>query len=108
LQDIRADYPLPGPLCHAPEIEKGGGHFDIPGIVIAEPGIPRLDCGMKLEQGQIWKQGDVYLRIVKWSREEIVYKAIEDLVEKKGEQKTVSKKEFCRLIKGAELMPAKS
>jgi hypothetical protein len=59
---------------------------------------------LKLEQGQIWKQGDTYLRIVKWSRQAIDYKAFTDLVAREGEVVGVTKKEFCRLIKGAELM----
>jgi hypothetical protein len=59
---------------------------------------------LKLEQGQIWKQGDTYLRIVKWSRQAIDYKAFTDLVAREGAVVGVSKKEFCRLIKGGELM----
>lgn len=59
---------------------------------------------MKLEQGQIWKQGEDYLRIVKWSRMEIEYKQISNLETGEGTHHTATKKEFCRLIKGAELM----
>lgn len=59
---------------------------------------------MKLEQGQIWKQGDEYFRIVEWSRLNIVYKAIKDLATKEGTRHQVTKKEFCRLIKGAVLL----
>ena len=59
---------------------------------------------MKLEQGQIWKQGAEYFRITKWARTEIVYKTMTDPLSKSGELKTVTKKEFCRLIKGAELL----
>lgn len=59
---------------------------------------------MKLEQGQVWKQGDEFFRIVKWSRTTIVYKVMMDLVEKKGTVHEASKKEFCRLIKGATLV----
>lgn len=59
---------------------------------------------MKLEQGQIWKKGEEYIRIVQWSRETIVYKMITDPLAKKGEFQKVTKKEFCRLIKGAELV----
>ena len=36
---------------------------------------------MKLEQGQIWKQGDDYLRIVEWSRLSIEYKSMKDPAE---------------------------
>ena len=60
---------------------------------------------MRLHQGQIWKQGDEYLRIVKWSRLEIEYKAMKDLSSRDGTHHTVTKKVFCRLLKGATLVP---
>lgn len=59
--------------------------------------------GMHLEQGQIWKQGNDYFRIVTWERLAIEYKAMKDLDSKEGALHQVSKKEFCRLIKGAVL-----
>lgn len=59
---------------------------------------------MKLEQGQIWKQGADYYRIVHWSRMAIQYKLMGNPVSKIGTVHDVSKKEFCRLIKGAELL----
>ncbi|TDU69376.1 hypothetical protein EI77_03029 [Prosthecobacter fusiformis] len=59
---------------------------------------------MKLEQNQIWKQDDLYLRIVHWDRTFIVYKAMKDLATRQGTEQQVSKKEFCRLIKGAVLL----
>ena len=59
---------------------------------------------LKLEQGQIWKQGDVYYRIVKWTRLTIDYKILKDPSDKEGTLHPVSKKEFCRLIKGATLL----
>lgn len=62
---------------------------------------------MKLEQGQIWQQGDDFLRIVKWARTEITYKAMQDPLAKAGELHTVTKKEFCRLVKGAQLLTTK-
>lgn len=58
---------------------------------------------MHLEQGQVWKKGDEYLRIVTWERLAIEYKAMKDLESKEGEVHRVTKKEFCRLIKGAAL-----
>jgi len=58
---------------------------------------------MKLQQGQIWKKGDVYYLIVTWARLDIEYKEMRDLVTREGRLYDVSKKEFCRLIKGAEL-----
>ncbi len=58
---------------------------------------------MHLEQGQIWKKGDEYLRIVTWARLAIEYKAMKGLESKEGVLHQVTKKEFCRLIKGAVL-----
>ncbi len=59
---------------------------------------------MKLEQGQIWKQGEDYLRIVEWARLSIEYKVMKDPISKQGTLYRVSKKEFCRLLKGAVLV----
>ena len=64
---------------------------------------------MKLEQGQIWKQGDDYIRIVEWGRMSIEYKSMKDPASKEGTRHRLSKKEFCRLLKGAALLtPEKS
>lgn len=60
---------------------------------------------MKLEQGQIWQLGDAYLRIMTWERLAIEYKTLHDPQAKDGTLQRVSKKEFCRLIKGAALLP---
>ena len=60
---------------------------------------------MKLEQGQIWKQGEVYYRIVEWARLHIEYKQMKDPATKQGTFHQLSKKEFCRLLKGAVLIP---
>ena len=59
---------------------------------------------MKLAQGQIWKKETVWLRIVGWARLTIEYKEMPAADSKEGPQHTVSKKEFCRLIKGAVLV----
>jgi hypothetical protein len=59
---------------------------------------------MKLQQGQLWKKGSEYIRIVNWARLEIEYKTMTDLESGKGTLHQMSKKEFCRLIKGAELI----
>jgi hypothetical protein len=58
---------------------------------------------MKLEQGQVWKKGKNYYRITEWARMFIQYKQTQNLDRKEGEVIEVSKKEFCRLIKGATL-----
>lgn len=59
---------------------------------------------MKLEQGQIWKKGDEYLRIVEWARLSIEYKVMKDPATKEGTVHRATKKEFCRLLKGAVLL----
>lgn len=57
-----------------------------------------------LEQGQLWKQGDKYFRIVIWERLAIRYKETDAPDAAEGTIHDVTKKEFCRLIKGAELV----
>jgi hypothetical protein len=60
---------------------------------------------MKLGQGQIWKKDGHYLRIVRCERLEVEYKTHESLVGKDGVKTVTSKKDFCRLLKGATLLP---
>lgn len=59
---------------------------------------------VKLRQAQVWKRGEEYLRIVRLERLEVEYKSTTSPTAKKGTHHTVSKKEFCRLIKQAELL----
>jgi len=64
---------------------------------------------MKLCQGQIWKQGKEYIRIVRLERLEVEYKSMTGLADKAGAKIVASKKDFCRLLKGAhQLQPAKT
>jgi len=67
---------------------------------------------MKLQQGQIWKCGDEYVRIVHLERLEVGYKSAADLKFTDGKHQQTSKKDFCRLLKGATLLtphsPAKA
>jgi hypothetical protein len=63
-----------------------------------------LKSGMKLQQGQIWKKGEEYFRIVEWARLSIKYKVMTDPISAAGTMHQLSKKEFCRLIKNAELL----
>ncbi|MGV3771447.1 MAG: hypothetical protein ACO1QB_01000 [Verrucomicrobiales bacterium] len=58
---------------------------------------------MKLQQGQVWKTGEQYIRIVHLERLEVKYKAMENLQTGAGTHHHVTKKEFCRLIKNATL-----
>jgi hypothetical protein len=64
----------------------------------------RYRAGMRLAQNQVWKQGDEYLRIVQLERLEVRYKAMKDLITGEGRHHHVSKKDFCRRIKGATLL----
>jgi hypothetical protein len=59
---------------------------------------------MKLCQGQVWKKDGQYLRIVKLERLAVKYKAMISLTTKEGTMQTTSKKDFCRLLKGAHLL----
>jgi hypothetical protein len=63
---------------------------------------------MKLCQGQIWKQGKEYIRVVRLERLEVEYKSMTSLAGKEGTKHVTSKKDFCRLLKQAKLLqPAK-
>lgn len=59
---------------------------------------------IQLAQNQLWKSGDKYLRIVIWERLAIRYKETSAPEAVEGTLHDVTKKEFCRLIKGAELV----
>jgi hypothetical protein len=62
---------------------------------------------MKLSQGQVWKQGNEYIRIVRLERLEVEYKILPNLASKAGTRHVTSKKDFCRLLKQARLLEAK-
>ena len=59
---------------------------------------------MKLCQGQVWKSGKEYVRIVKLERLAVEYKSLPNLGNKAGTLHQTSKKDFCRLLKGAHLL----
>lgn len=60
---------------------------------------------MRLEQGQIWEKGEDFILITRWERHFIEYKTMKNLETREGSIKEVTKKEFCRLLKGATLQP---
>jgi hypothetical protein len=62
---------------------------------------------MKLQQGQIWKCGEEYVRIVHLERLEVGYKSLKSLKNSEGIHRTTSKKDFCRMLKGATLLTGK-
>ncbi len=59
---------------------------------------------IQLQQGQLWKQGEKYYRIVVWERLAIQYKETSSPDAAESTIHDVTKKEFCRLLKGAELV----
>ena len=62
------------------------------------------DYAMKLCQGQVWKQGKEYIRIVRLERLEVEYKSLASPTSKEGTKHVTSKKDFCRLLKQARLL----
>ena len=59
---------------------------------------------MRLQQGQVWRVGEEFLRVVELHRLEVKYKAMRDLSTREGTHHHVTKKQFCRLIKGGVLV----
>ena len=59
---------------------------------------------MKLQQGQVWQCGAEFVRIVHLERLEVGYKSATDIKFTDGTHKHTSKKDFCRLLKGATLV----
>jgi hypothetical protein len=64
-----------------------------------------LHTGMKLQQGQLWRKDKEFLRIVECERLSVTYKIMENPFAKEGEMRQATKKDFCRLIKDAKLLP---
>jgi hypothetical protein len=62
---------------------------------------------LKLQQGQVWKHGKEFVRIVHLARLEVGYKVMKDLKSGQGTHQQTSKKDFCRLLKSATLLAAK-
>jgi len=59
---------------------------------------------MRLQQNQVWQTADGYLRITRLERLEVQYKEMKDLRTREGTHHHVTKKQFCRLLKGAVLL----
>lgn len=62
---------------------------------------------IKLQQDQVWQKGDKFLRITILERLAVEYKEMTDLETKEGTRHALTKKEFCRLLKGATLIEPK-
>jgi len=63
---------------------------------------------LKLRQGQVWKHGDEFIRIVHLERLEVRYKVVKNLKTGEGRHEHTSKKDFCRLLKECTLHAPKS
>jgi len=63
---------------------------------------------LRLQQGQVWKQGGIFLRIVRLERLAVEFISTTSLDIKGGAHHQVTKKEFCRLLKTAVLQPPAS
>lgn len=59
---------------------------------------------LKLQQGQVWKRGDEFIRIVHLERLEVKYKVLKNLNSGEGKHEHTSKKDFCRLLKECTLL----
>ena len=59
---------------------------------------------LKLRQGQVWKHGDEFIRIVRLERLEVAYKVVKSLEKSAGRHEVTSKKDFCRLLKACTLL----
>jgi hypothetical protein len=59
---------------------------------------------MKLRQGEVWLREGEFLRVVRVERLAVEYKVMKSLAAKTGTMRKVTKKEFCRLLKTAELL----
>ncbi len=60
---------------------------------------------MKLRQGQIWQRSGEFIHIIEVARLEVKFKFRKSLTSREGTHQTLSKKEFCRLLKTAQLVP---
>ena len=58
---------------------------------------------LRLQQGQVWKLGDEFIRITRLERLAVGYKLCRNLKAGEGKHLEVTKKEFCRLLKTATL-----
>lgn len=59
---------------------------------------------MKLQQNQVWRLRDQYIRIVNLERLCVDYKTLTNLANRTGTHRRITKKEFCRMMKGAVLL----
>lgn len=66
--------------------------------------VPQNRMTLKLRQGQVWKRGDEFIRIVRLERTGVGFKTFKDLKTGEGEHHRAGKKDFCRRLKSATLL----
>ena len=62
---------------------------------------------LRLRQGQVWKHGEEFIRIVHLERLEVGYMTFKKLKPGTGQHHRTSKKDFCRLLKDCTLLAPK-
>jgi hypothetical protein len=62
-------------------------------------------CAMRIYQDEIYRKGEKFIRIVRLDRYEVEYKTMIGDPKGEGPIAVATKKEFCRLLKGMELVP---
>ncbi len=92
--------------CHGRQQRPKMNRFKALGPFICNPGEIFI-TPMKLQQGQVWKCQAEFVRIVQLDRLEVRYKSATNLQFTDGTHQHTSKKDFCRLLKGATLMAPK-
>ena len=60
---------------------------------------------MRLQQNQVWQLGDRFIRVVLLERKAVQYKITKGSTSVAGPHQYATKKDFCRLLKGATLLP---
>ncbi len=73
-------------------------------LTLASGVIQTYRGSMKLRQGQTWKCGEEFVRIVQLERLEVGYKTFKSLKGDAGKHSHTSKKDFCRMLKGSTLL----
>ncbi len=61
---------------------------------------------LRLNQDQVWEVDGGFVRIVRLGRLLVGFKRLEDLTTRDGTHLELTKKEFCRMIKGGRLLEA--
>jgi hypothetical protein len=60
---------------------------------------------MRIYQDEVYRKGERYIRILRLDRYEVEFKTMTGGPKSEGPVAVATKKEFCRLLKGMELVP---